>query len=520
MYLFLWVFDWISRFSNDQFMPHGMCYQWEPVTLWSNVIGDGITSLSYFLIPGFLIYFTSKRKQVDMKGVFLMFAAFIVSCGAVHLLAVFNVWYAYYTLSGFLKLVMAGVSMATVVLMYMKMPEALTIPSPNQLQKVNDRLKAEIEEKNKLQFQLEQQKEQLQKTISLLNSTQEAANIGSWKLDFESQRIIWSDQVYRIHEVEIGKEIPNEEGVNYYRDDFIPRVEEVVEDATEHGKPWDEEWVLLTATGKEVWVRTTGYPVYDGDTVIGIEGMIIEIDEQKKASITLEERTNELAATNKELESFSYSISHDMRAPLRAINGFSEILEQEYGETLDEEGNRLVSVIRTSALKLGDLIDDILDFSRLGRKELKKSPVNMSELIEVVKTEVEQTSYWSEKVEWSVEELPKAEGDVSLLKQAMFNLIENAVKYSSTREQIKIEIGSLNDSDGQNVYFIKDNGIGFNMEYASKIFGVFQRLHSNQEFTGTGVGLAIVKRIIHKHGGTIWVESKPEEGTTFYFKLT
>jgi PAS domain-containing protein len=305
MYLFLWVFDWISRFSNDQFMPHGMCYQWEPVTLWSNVIGDGITSLSYFLIPGFLIYFTSKRKQVDMKGVFLMFAAFIVSCGTVHLLAVYNVWHAHYTLAGVLKLIMAGVSLATVVLMYLKMPEALLIPSPNQLQGINDRLKTEIEEKNKLQYQLEQQKEQLQKTVSLLNSTQEAANIGSWKLDFETQQVIWSDQVYRIHEMEIGKEIPIDEGVDYYRKDFIPRIQEVVEDATLNGKHWDEEWVLLTATGKEIWVRTTGYPVYDDGALTGIEGMIIEIDEQKKASIALQERTKELAATNKELESFS-----------------------------------------------------------------------------------------------------------------------------------------------------------------------------------------------------------------------
>jgi PAS domain S-box-containing protein len=517
MYMY-WVIDFFKNLANDRFMPHGMCYQWQPVTLWSNVLGDLVTAFSYFMIPAFLIYFVSKRKKIEMQGLFMMFAIFIISCGAVHAISAVNVWIPFYNLAGFMKLTMAGVSLATVVLMYINMPEALKIPSPSDLQVINDQLKAEIEEKTRLQTELEQQREKLQKTVKLLNSTQEAAKIGSWSVDLATGESYWSNQVYRIHGLEPGSPTYLREGINFYREDFRERVNEVVKQAQEEGKSWDEEWVLVDINGNEIWVRTTGYPTYEDGKVVGVEGLIIDIDQQKRAAIALEEQTVELQKSNAELESFSYSVSHDMRAPLRAINGYAEILKEEYADKLDDQGNRLLNIVHASAIKLGELIDDILAFSRLGRKELTKRPVEMVELVHQVVDEVAQSPYWNADVKINIQDLPNAMGDQSMLKQALFNLIENALKYSSKEEKIEITIGS-NAEKGEFVYFIKDNGIGINMEYRDKIFGVFQRLHSSKTFEGTGVGLAIVRKIIERHGGKIWLESEEGIGSTFYFKL-
>jgi PAS domain S-box-containing protein len=517
MYMY-WVIDFFKNLTNDRFMPHGMCYQWEPVTLWSNVIGDALTSFSYFMIPAFLIYFVSKRKKIEMQGLFLMFAIFIISCGAVHAISAVNVWIPYYNLAGFMKLTMAGVSLATVFLMYLNMPEALKIPSPTDLQIINDQLTAEIKEKTRLQNELEQQRTQLQRTIKLLNSTQEAAKIGSWRVDFKTGESYWSNQVYRIHGLEPGSPTFLRDSINFYREDFQDRVNDVVKEAQEEGKSWDEEWVLVDTSGKELWVRTTGYPTYDDGEVVGIEGLIIDIDQQKRAAIALEEQTDELQKSNAELESFSYSVSHDMRAPLRAINGYAEILKEEYAERLDDEGNRLLNIVHASAIKLGELIDDILAFSRLGREELDKRPVVLEELTHQVVNEVAQSPYWNESVKIEIEKIPNCSGDEPMLKQAFYNLIENALKYSSTEEHIEIRVGSLTEN-GEIIYFIKDNGIGINMEYKDKIFGVFQRLHSAKTFEGTGVGLAIVRKIIERHGGKIWLESEEGVGSTFYFNL-
>lgn len=229
------------------------------------------------------------------------------------------------------------------------------------------------------------------------------------------------------------------------------------------------------------------------------------------------ERTEELRIANKELESFSYSVSHDLRAPLRAIHGFSEILKQDYEHKLDEEGKRLLHIIQDNSLKMGELIKDILDFSRLGRKSPDKETLDMNWLVHQVVEEI-SSDYSPEDYEINIDNLPPAKGDLSLMKQVLTNLISNAFKYSSTSDKIEIHIGHK-IVNGKEVYFISDNGVGFDMKYYDKIFGVFQRLHADDEFEGTGVGLAIAKRIIEKHGGEIWANSRVGHGANFFFTL-
>ena len=225
-----------------------------------------------------------------------------------------------------------------------------------------------------------------------------------------------------------------------------------------------------------------------------------------------------MIAANKELEAFTYSVSHDLRAPLRSIDGYSKILQEDYAPKLDHEANRLIQIIRKNAHRMGHLIDDLLDFSRMGRKELDRTTVNMNALVINVKQELLSQEKGRE-IEFTLRPLREIVGDVSMIRQVWINLISNALKYSKKQPVSKIEIGCMEEKN-QTVFYIHDNGVGFDMKYANKLFGVFQRLHKIEEFEGTGVGLALVHRIVSRHGGKIWATAQVNEGATFFFYLS
>jgi light-regulated signal transduction histidine kinase (bacteriophytochrome) len=227
-------------------------------------------------------------------------------------------------------------------------------------------------------------------------------------------------------------------------------------------------------------------------------------------------RTKELELVNKDLESFSYSVSHDLRAPLRAINGYARILEEDYGLQIDEEGKRLLGIVQANATKMGMLIDDLLEFSRLGAKKIQRSWVNMQQLVESVTAEL--TAAGSSNVVITINALLPAFADKPTIKQVWINIIGNALKYSSNTKNPCIRINSER-LGSDTIYSVSDNGVGFDMQYAGKLFGVFQRLHAASDFEGTGVGLALVQRIIIKHYGKVWARAKVDEGAVFYFSL-
>jgi len=231
----------------------------------------------------------------------------------------------------------------------------------------------------------------------------------------------------------------------------------------------------------------------------------------------VEERTVQLENVNKELEAFSYSVSHDLRTPLRAINGYSVMLSEDYQARLDDNGNRMLRNIITNATMMGQLIDDLLSFSKQGKKELMRTPVDMYGLVKNVVGELLQ-QVPEDKYKITIEALPPAEADQGMIKQVFTNLIGNALKYSSKKAAPEIKIG-FRDDETSIVYYVRDNGAGFNMAYADKLFGVFQRLHLQEEFEGSGVGLALVKRIILKHNGEVWADAAENAGATFYFRL-
>lgn len=226
---------------------------------------------------------------------------------------------------------------------------------------------------------------------------------------------------------------------------------------------------------------------------------------------------NTLRRTNAELEAFTYSVSHDLRAPLRGIVGFTAILEEEYGDKLDEEGRRIAGVIKSNTLKMGNLIDDLLAFSRLGRQEINKSQVDCTAMVKEIIAEMSK-AHSEIIIHWNMGILPVVEADPTTLRQVWINLISNAIKYSSKSPSPEIEIGAKLDK-GEQIFYIKDNGVGFDNKYRDKLFRVFSRLHSEEEFEGTGVGLALVDKIITRHGGRVWAEGKTGEGACFYFSI-
>ena len=239
--------------------------------------------------------------------------------------------------------------------------------------------------------------------------------------------------------------------------------------------------------------------------------------DKHQQDVALFELNEELKNANKELDAFTYSVSHDLRAPLRSINGYAQMLDEDYGPKLDIEGKRIIKTICDNAINMGMLIDELLGFSQLGRKEVQLRKINMNELVESVFIDMDKS--FTHKAEIKIGKLYEVEADFGLLRQVMFNLISNALKYSSKKEQPIIEVFS-EEKNGDIVFSLKDNGAGFDMKYYDKLFGVFQRLHKQKEFEGVGVGLAIVERIISKHGGKVWAEGKVNEGAQFNFSLT
>ena len=238
----------------------------------------------------------------------------------------------------------------------------------------------------------------------------------------------------------------------------------------------------------------------------------------EKLNEDLQLYTQQLEEANKELEAFSYSVSHDLRAPLRHIDGFVKMLCKQCECQLDDRGKRFLNIIADSAQKMGTLIDELLVFSRMSRADLRRSKVSSDSLVHEA-VEGLQTEINERHIDWNIGALPEVDADPAMLQQVWVNLIANAVKYTRPRDPAKIEIGCSDSGNGEYVFFVQDNGVGFDMQYAHKLFGVFQRLHRTEEFEGTGIGLANVSRIVHRHGGRVWAEGRPDAGATFYFSL-
>ena len=363
-----------------------------------------------------------------------------------------------------------------------------------------------------------------------LEKAQKVGQIGHWISDRLTGKLTWSEEACRI----FGMDPYSFDGrvetfLNKIHPDDLEKVKSATAFAIEHNEAYSIDHRIILNEGTMKWVHEQGETIYDeagkATTLIGI---VQDITERKKIeneilklNNELEEkvitRTEQLMAANEGLEAFSYSISHDLMTPLRAVSSYSGILKENYESKLDAQGNGLIDRIITNSKKMGQLIDDLLAFAKLGRQEVTSQHIDMKLLVESCIEELLH-NYPENKFKIKVHSLPSCEGDAGMIRQVWINLLSNAFKYSSKTEEPKIEIGAI-DNESMHIYFVRDNGVGFEMEYVHKLFGVFQRLHRHEEFEGTGVGLALVKRIINKHKGDVWPEASPGKGATFYFSL-
>lgn len=399
----------------------------------------------------------------------------------------------------------------------------MTIASLNAERKKSfDAMQQEVAERK-------QAEQALQKSETLLNATQRLSKVGGWEFDVKSDKFFWTDELYRIHE------IPNDPGIDHikeslacYRAEDRQIIYEAFRRACEQGESYDLEFPFTTYTGKPLWIRTTAQPVYEEGKVVRIVGNLMDITGHKQAEEEIRrlnreleqrvaERTAQLETAIYDLENFNYSASHDLRIPLRAIDGFSRILLDEYSQLLGPEGTRLLHVVRASTRKMAQYIEDMLAFTTIGRMAVQPAEVNMDALAHEVAEEL-GTAATGRELEFRIDKLPSVIADKAMMRWVMVNLLANAIKFTRSKEAAQIEVGAKTE-DKETVFFVKDNGVGFNMQHADKLFGVFQRLHSVEEFEGTGIGLAIVKRVVTKLGGRVWAEGKVNEGATVYFAL-
>jgi PAS domain S-box-containing protein len=379
--------------------------------------------------------------------------------------------------------------------------------------------------RRRVEQQLLQSRDELQREVvkrtqqaSLLNLTHDTIFVRDMS-DIISYWNRGAEELYGWREEEaIGKH-----SHQLLQTDFPIPIEEVRAELLQTGR-WEGELRKTKADGSRVVVASRwSLRQDDQGCAVAILETNNDITERKRREQDIQnlnqelaKRSTELESINKELEAFAYSVSHDLRAPLRHMAGYTELLHKKISSALDEKSNHYIMMMLESAKRMGNLIDDLLAFSRIGRTETQKTLVSLAQLVREALTEVRQDTE-GRNIAWKIGALPDFYGDRSMLRLVLVNLISNAVKFTRTRPQAEIEIGCADGNSDDLVVFIRDNGVGFDMKYVSKLFGVFQRLHQSDAFEGTGIGLATVQRIIHRHGGKVWAESAVDSGATFYF---
>ncbi len=356
-----------------------------------------------------------------------------------------------------------------------------------------------------------------------------AGSMGVWEWDIQRDQLIWDDHMYRLYGQDDKSISTFETWAMRLHPDDLNRAREESRLAIEGEKEYDTEFRVVLPDGNIRHIKSFARILRDRDgkptRMIGvnhdisdyrnIEAQILKMNEELEHRVN--QRTAQLQVSNQELEAFSYSVSHDLRGPLRSIDGFSALLLDEYSGVINEEGQQYLDTIRANAQKMAHLIDDLLNFSHLSRSDMEHAKIDMTNLATNVFNEIIAIDS-NTRIKFAITPLPAATGDQKMIRQVWINLLSNAVKFTSKKANPVISVGST-EIKGITTYFVMDNGVGFDMQYIDKLFGVFQRLHHAADFPGTGVGLAIVHRIIHKHGGKVWAQSIPGEGATFYFQL-
>ncbi len=487
--------------------------------VWLHLISDTLIAASYLSIPITLVYFIRKRRDLPFHWMFVCFGIFIVACGATHVMEIWNIWHADYWLAGVVKAVTALASVPTAILLVQLVPKALALPSPNSLEQVNQVLVNRTGDLARANEALQVSEEKFRNLAETASDAIISANALGNIIYFNRAAVRTFG--YSSEEV-VGKPLtvlmPGR-----YRDAHRKGLDRFLRtgDARVIGKTVELAGLRKNGVEFPVELSLSTWKTSEGTFFTAI---LKDITERKKAEEALEKQRNELArsnseltAVNKELEAFSYSISHDLRAPLRGIDGFSQALLDDYADRLDDTGKQYLQRVRTGAQRMAALIDDLLALSRITRAEIQRQPVDLSQMARAVTQDLARQDS-ARQVEFVIAKGLQAEADPRLMCTVLENLLGNASKFTSRCSHARIEFGRTL-ANGLSAFFVRDNGAGFDPAYAARLFGAFQRLHAAAEFPGTGVGLASVQRVIYRHGGRVWAQSAVNQGATFFFTL-
>jgi PAS domain S-box-containing protein len=486
-------------FLGGAFMPHGHCYFWNGKLSALHVASDAVIFLAYTTIPVTLLYIIRERKDIPFDWMFLCFGTFIVACGTTHLLEIWNVWHSAYWLSGIVKAVTAVASIGTAALLIRLVPTIRTLPSPGALRESERKFRALAGGAPDAIVSANGEG----RIVYANRAAERFFGRSQGDLIGEPLSILMPERHRQGHE----------EGFRRFLSGAEARVVGRTVELSAVKKDGTEFPIELSLSS---WKTDKG--TYFTAIMRDITQRRRDDEEIRRLNDDLQAQAAELAETNKELESFSYSVSHDLRAPLRSIDGFSQAVLEDEKERLSPEGRLSLARVRSATQRMGELIDDMLALSRITRKALAREPVDVTAMAQEVLEDLRQAG-GRKLVIPVVHEGMSADGDRVLLRAALENLIGNAWKFTSKTAGARIEVGTREDAAEGKVFFVKDNGAGFNMAYADKLFGAFQRLHAAAEFPGTGVGLATVQRIIRRHGGRVWAEGQEGRGAVFYFTL-
>lgn len=492
----------LASFGVNDLVPHGYCLSWNPALLWTTVLSDATMVLGYGSYPIAVTYFVWKRKDLQYRWLYLaFFNGFILTCTATHLMSVVTVWNPQYWVAAYVNALSAVVSVATVFAIWWVIPRALTLPSPEELK--------------------------VQRSAAEYARSLIEASLDPLVTISPEGKITDLNQATERATGRSRSELIGTDFSDYFTEPDKAR--EAYTEVFAQGAVTDFPLALRHCDGHitDVLYNASVY-CNEAGKVLGVFAAARDVTELKKAEERITElnrdlerrvagRTAELEAANKELEAFSYSVSHDLRAPLRAIDGFSQVLLEDYKDRLDDEGRQLLSRVRNSTSRMAQLITDILHFSRVGRSGMSISTIDMDGLVQDVLDELKPLLA-EHPMPINVGPLPEARGDRAMIYQVVENLLSNAIKFCGKKADARIDVDGRTE-DGKTHYYVKDNGAGFDMKFADRLFGVFQRLHRADEFEGTGIGLAIVKRIIARHGGEVWAEGEVGQGATFYFSI-
>ncbi len=507
------MMEFFGRLFASDFMPHGHCYQWRPEILWLHVGADTVITLSYFTIPLALVYFIRHRDDLSFDAVFYLFAGFILFCGLTHSLEVYNVWNGAYRVEGVMKAATAFVSFATAVSVWQILPRALSIPSRADLEHLNRELQAEVERRRGAESELRELTTGLEEMVA---ERTRALELRSQLLDISHDAVFAWDSAGRVHFWNQGAErlygYSEEEvaraGIDVH-EKIAPGFSDLrseIEGCVEGEGEWRGDIEQRHRSGRSLTVATCIQRIES-------DGMRLYLEVNRDITVRKEAEA-QLARSNEELEQFAYVASHDLQEPLRKVVGFMEVVKERYADRLDEKGVQYVDHAIDGGIRMRDLIVDLLQYSRTGRARAD-ARVSLSETL----AEVEENlapAIEASGAQIVSDGLPEVRVARVELMRVLQNLVSNALKYCEGAP--RIEVAASREGSWVRVS-VADNGIGIAPEYQERIFDVFRRLHGKDEYSGTGIGLAIVRRAVESWGGEVSVHSEAGRGSRFEFTV-